>query len=287
MRNHYAIQLVIADHGTLGEDGYIGCGMLGIEDDLANLRETLLRQKELTSEQIESYLNNLGLYDLNQKGGIGQHANWETKQLEILQEEIKFESRLAKILPNDLEKEQIPNKRLIITQPYVSQEGLLTNIDEESESFDGSTIIQTVAGLPNVQKDSNLINGLLISSYNKGFSVNEILVLNSVIDLFDQSLTRKLIQSIQQTLNYELKRISEQIATIANLSEEQCYNYLVTIKDSAILCLFGLETDRLNRAKRLAEEIKELKILPKKMRIKYGLVDVNGEIKKQTIKRLI
>lgn len=287
MKNYYSIQLVIADHGTLVEEGYTDCGMFGIEDDLPNLKETLLKQKKLTLEQIESYLSNFALYDLNLKGGIGQHAGWEVKQLEKLQEKFNFESRLAKILQNDLEKEQIPNKRLVIIQPYVRQDGLLANIDEDGESFDGSTIIQTVAGFPNVQLDSNLINGVLISAYKKGLSVNEILVLESTVNVFDQSFIRQLIQRIQKIMNYELKRISEQIANVANLSIEQCYNYLMTIKERANSCLYGLESDRLNRVKKLAEEINTLGILPENMIIKYGLVGVNGEIKKQTIKSLV
>lgn len=286
LKTNYSIQLIVADHGILRKDGYTGCGMLGVEEEMSNLKEMLLKQSDLPQGQIEIYLNNLALYDLNNKGGIGQHAAWEVKQLEKFQDEFNFETHLAKILPNDLEKEQISNKRLVITQPYISQEGLLANKDEDGELYDGNTIIQTIAGFPDIHLDNNLINGLLISSYEKGFSVNEILVLGSIIDLFDQSLTRNLIQKIQQMMNFELKQISEKIADIVNLSKEQSYDYLITIKERANLCLYGLEGDRINLMKKFAEKIKGLGLLPKKIAIKYGLVDISGKIKLETIKQV-
>ncbi len=286
MKHFDTIRLVVADHGTLGNQGYTGCGMMSIEKILPQIKKELLEENNLTLEQIDYYLSRLTLYDLNNLGGIGQHANWEIKQLEKLQKIFAFETRLGQILPNDEAREQIPNERLVITQPYISQEGLLANTDEQGRLFDGSTNIQSTVGMSIVQLDSNLINGLLIFSYRKGETVKEVLVLEPSIDLFDQSNNRVLIQKIQQMLDYKIQRISKSIANVVNMSTEQCYAYLQSIKDGANTSLYGSETEQLRRAQKLAKEIKATCILPKNMSIKYGLIKMNGKIIKETVRML-
>jgi hypothetical protein len=221
----------------------------------------------------------LELYDLNNLGGIGRHAQWEVMQFEKIQESFAFESRLGKILPNDLEKEQIPNKRLIITHPFVSQKGLLANVDDQGQSFDGSTIIQTIVGTPSIHEDYNLTNGLLLFSYRKGDSVQELLILEPIINILEQSFIRTLLNKSQQILDITLKQLCYQMTSLTNIPPEECFRYLKSIKEGTNSSLYGLETDQLKRAKNLAEAIKRTDILPKRIIIKYGLVDVQGVIR--------
>lgn len=276
-------RIVVADHGKLEEQGFIRCGMTGTSEILHKIKQDYIQKNEDISSQINEYLTRLELYDLDKLGGIGSHAQWEVLQFEKIQTAFALESRLGKILPNDLEKEQIPNKRLVITHPFVSQEGLLANLDEQGQSFDGNTIIQTIVGIPNIHEDYNLTNGLLLFSYRKGDSVQELLVLEPIINILEQSFIRKLLHKSQQMLDITIKQLCDQITSITNIPPDKCLRYLKSIKEGTNSSLYGLEIDQLKRAKNLAEAIKRTDILPKKIIIKYGLVDVQGVIRNQKI----
>ncbi|HUT79852.1 MAG TPA: hypothetical protein VMZ29_01515 [Candidatus Bathyarchaeia archaeon] len=273
-------RIVIADHGLLGEKGFVNCGMGGIKEHLERIKKNLFDQKKLTEEEIDIYLSRITLYDINNLGGIGKHAQWEVERLNKISLPFVPTGLLGKILPNDYEKELIPNERMIITQPYVNQSGLLANIDEKGNSFDGSTIIQTVAGLPNVQEDYSLTNGLLLFNHLKGEAVREIIVLEPAMNSLDQTPIRRLLQKTQQTIDHTVKQLTQEIARVTNIPFDECYRYLLSIKNNTNICLYGLEGEQLNRAKKLAEAIQLSNLLSNNITIKYGLTDVQGKIKK-------
>ncbi len=273
-------RIVIADHGQLSEKGFVSCGMGGIKNQLNLLKKKLLAQKKLTEEEIDTYLARIELYDINNLGGIGKHAQWEVEHLNNIALPFTPEGLLGKILPNDNDKELIPNERLIITQPYVDQNGLLTNIDEKGQSFDGSTIIQTIVGMPEVQKDNSLTNGLLLFNHFKGETVREILVLEPAMNALDQNPIRRLLQKTQQTLDLTIKQLVPGISQVTNIPIEECLRYLLSIKNSTNICLYGLESEQINQPKRLAEAIQSSNILSDNISIKYGLIDIQGTIKK-------
>jgi len=277
------IRVVIADHGIIGKNGYFGCGMNNISESLTVIKEKLDEETNLSNDEIEEYLRRAQLYDLSSLGGIGKHAAWEVNQFKEMSEEFTLKGLLGRILPNDLAKEEIPNDRLVITQPFVNQGGMLENVDERGISFDGNTMIHTLAGKSNIKEDYALTNELLIFSYLKGETVREVLVLEPAMDMLEQSSLRRFLQRVQQTSMYSIKKISKQIAPIVNLPEDSCYQYLTSIKENASTCLYGSESDQLNRSRITAEEIKDTGLLSKTITCKYGLVDVGGKIKQLTI----
>jgi len=273
-------RIVIADHGLLGEKGFVNCGMGGITEHLSRIKKNLLDQEKLSEEEIDTYLSRIALYDINNLGGIGKHAQWEVEQLNKISLSFVPQGLLGKILPNDYEKELIPNERLIITQPYINQSGLLANIDEKRDTFNGSTIIQTVAGLPTVQEDYSLTNGLLLFNHVKGENVREIIILEPSMNSLDQTPARRLLQKTQQTLDHTIKQLTQEIARVTNIPSDECYRYLHSIKNNTNICLYGLEGEQISRAKKLAEAIKQSNLLSDNITIKYGLTDVQGTIKK-------
>ncbi|MBN1328690.1 MAG: hypothetical protein JXA54_04375 [Candidatus Heimdallarchaeota archaeon] len=273
-------RIVIADHGQISEKGFVNCGMSGIKEHLGQIKRNLLEQQKLTIEEIDAYLSRISLYDINNLGGIGKHAQWEVERFNKIPVSFAPEGLLGKILPNDYDKELIPNERLIITQPYINQSGLLTNTDEEGKSFDGSTIIQTVAGLPVVQDDYNLTNGLLLFNHIKGEAVREVLVLEPAMNALDQTPVRRLLQKTQQTLDLTIRQLTQEIARVTNIPFEECYRYFLSIKDNTNICLYGLEVEQLKRAKKLAKAIESSNLLSDNITVKYGLTDIQGTIKK-------
>lgn len=280
------VTVEIADHGQLTDEGYTGCGMDGVSKTISHIQELVAKNSSLSEGEITSYLNRLFLYDLAKVGGIGQHAQWEARQLRKLQAICQFEVRAGRIKLNSSEREKIPNQRLIITQPYINQNGLLANQDEQGDVFDGSTIIQTITGIPDIARDYIQTNGLFIFGYEKGENIKEILILEPKIKPYYLSKIRPVLSKIGNMVNTSLKVFSTKIQKVVNLSLEDCQNYLQSIKETIYIDLYALDSDRLKQARKIAESIKQLQILPEGISIKYGLVDFQGEIIEDTITKL-
>jgi len=273
------VQIVLADHGLLTPAGFIGCGMANIEQSLGTLEEKVAKITSLKKAQIHTYLSHLALYDIQKQGGIGRHAKWEVEQLEKICPKLELLPKLGKILPNDKEKEAIPNERLIITHPIVNQKQLLQNTLSEGKVFDGSSIIQTVVGEPHIEQDYQLTNGLLMAAFEKGETVKEVIVLKPIVDTIQLTMRKTLLQKVQQTLDFTLKQISQLIAPYVNLSTEESYQYLLSIKKEAEVALFGNPSEQLQLAANSAKKVRSLGLLPKKMTLLYGVVTIDGDIK--------
>jgi len=278
-KNLNVIQIVLADHGLLTSAGFIGCGMVNIEESLGILEPKVTKNTSLNKAQIHTYLSRLALYDIQKQGGIGKHAKWEVEQLERICPKVELLPKLGKILPNDKAKEAIVNERLIITHPIVNQKRLLQNALSEGKVFDGSSIIQTVIGEPNIEQDYQLTNGLLMAAFEKGETVKEVLVLKPAVETIQLTVRKTLIQKVQQTMDFTLKRISQLIAPYVNLSTEESYRYLLSIKKEAEIALFGNPNEQLQLAANFAKKIQSLGLLPKNMTIMYGVVTIDGDIK--------
>lgn len=276
----------VADHGIPSKTGYIDCGMAGASKLIPDLEGVLNQETSLSPEEIDNFLSRLAVYDLNNVGGIGKHAQWEVSELKEISADFLFDYQLGKIMPNSPERERIPNERLVITQPYVSQEGLLLNIDENGNSFDGRTIAQTISGLPDVTNDANLTNGLIVFGYEKGENIREVLILEPVVGLLDSSAIRSVLLQIDLMLDLKIKEIGNRIYELANMSSSECYRYLHSIKETARIDLFGIEMQRLAHARKIAETIQKVNLLPKKVHIKYGLVNLSGKIIDGSIRNL-
>ena len=285
-KEYIDVKITIADHGNLKNQGYTDCGMLGERKAIEDLRSEMKTKTSLAGKEIENYLEKLARKRLENLGGIGQHAKWEVKQFDEIKPFFSTECQLGRILPNDSEREKIPNKRLVIIPPYVQQEGLLSNYDEAEQSFNGSTIIQTIAGLPKFQSDDNVTNGLIIFGYEKGDRINEIIVLEPVVEIFDIEVTKTFLQKIQNTLDLTINKINVKMAEITKMEKNECYRYLNSIRESAKIALYSSDKERVERAKKIAKEIYKLDLLPQEVKIKYGLVGLDGKIKKNSIKEL-
>ena len=285
-KEYIDVKMTIADHGNLKEQGYTDCGMLGKRKTIESLKGEMEAKTPLTGKEIENYLEKLANKDLEKLGGIGQHAKWEIEQFEKIKTIFPIDFQLGRILPNDSEREKIANKRLVIIPPYIKQDGLLANNDETGQSFDGSTIIQTIAGLPEFQQDDNITNGLLIFGYEKGNQIKEIIILEPAAEIFEVEVTRAFLQKIQKTLDLTIKKISEKIAEIAKMEKNECYRYLNSIKESAKINLYSSDKERTERAKKIAKEINELRLLPREINIKFGLVGLDGKIKENSMREL-
>ena len=286
-KEYIDVKMTIADHGNLKEQGYTDCGMLGKRKTIESLKGEMEAKTPLTGKEIENYLEKLANKDLEKLGGIGQHAKWEIEQFEKIKTIFPIDFQLGRILPNDSEREKIANKRLVIIPPYIKQDGLLANNDETGQSFDGSTIIQTIAGLPEFQQDDNITNGLLIFGYEKGNQIKEIIILEPAAEIFEVEVTRAFLQKIQKTLDLTIKKISEKIAEIAKMEKNECYRYLNSIKESAKINLYSSDRERTERALKTAKEINELRLLPQEINIKFGLVGLDGKIKENSLKELL
>ncbi|MFW9923726.1 MAG: hypothetical protein ACFFDW_10620 [Candidatus Thorarchaeota archaeon] len=279
LANDYNTVLIdVADHGTIKDQGYVDCGMDNILSGLSILKSNIAKESSLDQNKMDQYLTRLALYDIRNVGGIGRHSQWEKQKLKELTFDFEVIRRALKILPNSPEKEQIPNERMILIRPFVDQDGLLTNIDENGNSFDGSSIIQTFSGMPKIEDDYSITNGLVLFSYAKGETIRELLVLEGAIKLYENSKIRSLFSKIDFLDINQMRKLTEKIQEFTNMDNNECYRYLQSIKELASINLYGAKSQQLEQAKKTAQKIKELNILPKRVVIKYGLVDTGGKL---------
>ena len=70
MEHFDAIRLVVADHGTLGNSGYFGCGMMAVNEIIPQIEEKIRKENVLSIEQINRNLSMLALRKEGEPGAV-------------------------------------------------------------------------------------------------------------------------------------------------------------------------------------------------------------------------